>query len=82
VLSWRRGPAERLGGGWPPAETAITPGASHGRHSGGYDALYRDPHSQRARTTMFFFFSNRLGCMGSLLLSVGITLVLIMLFWR
>ncbi len=29
---------------------------------------------------MFFFFSNRLGCMGSLLLSAGVTLVLLLLF--
>ena len=28
---------------------------------------------------MFFFFSNRLGCLGSLLLSVIVTLVLIAL---
>jgi len=29
---------------------------------------------------MFFFFSNRLGCLPSLLLSVGVTLVLLYLF--
>lgn len=29
---------------------------------------------------MFFFFSNRLGCMGSLVLSAAITLVLLMMF--
>jgi hypothetical protein len=29
---------------------------------------------------MFVFFSNRLGCMGSLLISVGITFVLLVLF--
>ncbi len=29
---------------------------------------------------MFFFFSNRLGCAGSLLLSVAITAVLLLLF--
>ena len=29
--------------------------------------------------TMFLFFSNRLGCMGSLLLSAGVTLVLLVL---
>ncbi len=29
---------------------------------------------------MFVFFSNRLGCMGSLLLSAGVTLVLLLLF--
>jgi hypothetical protein len=27
---------------------------------------------------MFFFFSNRLGCLGSLLLSVAITVVLLL----
>lgn len=27
---------------------------------------------------MFFFFSNRLGCLGSLLLSVAITIVLLL----
>ncbi len=31
---------------------------------------------------MFLFFSNRLGCLGSLLLSVAITLVLIVIFVR
>jgi hypothetical protein len=29
---------------------------------------------------MFLFFSNRLGCLGSLLLSVAITVVLLLLF--
>ena len=29
---------------------------------------------------MFVFFSNRLGCMGSLLLSAGVTFVLLILF--
>ena len=28
---------------------------------------------------MFLFFSNRLGCMGSLLLSLGVTAVLLLL---
>ena len=28
---------------------------------------------------MFFFFSNRLGCLPSLLLSIGVTLVLLFL---
>jgi len=28
---------------------------------------------------VFFFFSNRLGCMGSLLLSLGLTLLLLLL---
>ncbi len=29
---------------------------------------------------MFFFFSNRLGCLPSLLLSVGVSLLLLFLF--
>jgi hypothetical protein len=29
---------------------------------------------------MFFFFSNRLGCLGSLLLSVVATVILILIF--
>jgi hypothetical protein len=31
---------------------------------------------------MFFFFSNRLGCLGSVLLSIVVTLVLFALFSR
>jgi hypothetical protein len=31
---------------------------------------------------MFFFFSNRLGCLGSLLLSLFVTAVLVVLFTR
>ena len=31
---------------------------------------------------MFFFFGNRLGCLGSLLLSVAVTAVLILLLSR
>jgi hypothetical protein len=31
---------------------------------------------------MFFFFSNRLGCLGSLLLSIAVTAVLVLLFSR
>lgn len=30
---------------------------------------------------MFFFFSNRLGCLGSLLLSVAITAVLLLIMF-
>lgn len=32
--------------------------------------------------TVFLFFSNRLGCLGSLLLSVAVTLVLLAIFAR
>jgi hypothetical protein len=31
---------------------------------------------------MFFFFSNRLGCLGSLVLSIVVTAVLIAIFWH
>jgi hypothetical protein len=31
---------------------------------------------------VFFFFSNRLGCLGSLLLSATVTLVLVLLVFR
>jgi hypothetical protein len=31
---------------------------------------------------MFFFFSNRLGCLGSLALSAIVTLVLVLVLWR
>ncbi len=31
---------------------------------------------------MFFFFSNRLGCVGSLLLSAALTALLLLLFVR
>lgn len=31
---------------------------------------------------MFFFFSNRLGCLGSLLLSLLVTAILLAIFWR
>ena len=31
---------------------------------------------------MFFFFSSRLGCLGSLLLSAFVTVVLVLLFTR
>jgi len=31
---------------------------------------------------MFFFFSNRLGCAGSLLLSIVVTVILLLVFSR
>lgn len=31
---------------------------------------------------MFLFFSNRLGCAGSLALSLVVTVVLVLLLWR
>jgi hypothetical protein len=39
----------------------------------------RPAHTAREAATVFFFFSNRLGCFGSLLLSLVITVVLILL---
>lgn len=34
------------------------------------------------RSTMFFFFSNRLGCLGSLLVSAVVTVVLVIALAR
>jgi hypothetical protein len=31
---------------------------------------------------MFFFFSSRLGCLGSILVSLAITAVLVAVFWH
>jgi hypothetical protein len=31
---------------------------------------------------MFLFFSNRLGCLGSLLVSLAVTAVLVAIFWH
>jgi hypothetical protein len=31
---------------------------------------------------MFLFFSNRLGCLGSLAVSAALTVVLVILLWR
>ncbi len=31
---------------------------------------------------MFFFLSNRLGCLGSLMVSVVVTALLVLLLWR
>jgi hypothetical protein len=31
---------------------------------------------------MFFFFSNRLGCLGSLALSLALTVLLVVITWR
>jgi len=31
---------------------------------------------------VFLFFSNRLGCLGSLALSLALTVVLLLLLWR
>ena len=41
---------------------------------GGGDPTGLRPRTARTTPEMFFFFSNRLGCLGSLLLSAVITL--------
>ena len=38
--------------------------------------------TQPGNDQMFLFFSNRLGCLGSLLLSAVLTIVLILIFTR
>jgi hypothetical protein len=38
------------------------------------------PHNSGAQKLVFFFFSNRLGCLSSLLVSAGVTLLLLVLF--
>lgn len=38
--------------------------------------------SNRIGAPVFFFFSNRIGCMGSLLLSLAVTAVLFLVFFR
>jgi hypothetical protein len=42
----------------------------------------RAPQPSRGRTwRMFLFFSNRLGCIGSLLVSIVVTVVLVLIFF-
>jgi len=44
------------------------------------DAAYRMPEASSGQPeAMFVFFSNRLGCLGSLLVSAALTLVLLLL---
>jgi hypothetical protein len=53
------------------------PEAIHGSPNGIENALVRrrlDSHAQR--TDMFFFFSNRLGCLGSIAVSIILSLIL------
>ena len=45
-------------------------------------ALCIDPPPRGTSPNMFFFFSNRLGCMGSLLLSIAVTVILVLLLSR
>lgn len=37
-------------------------------------------HGGRKDINMFFFFSNQLGCLGSIVLSIVVTLVLLLVF--
>ncbi|MDQ4007618.1 MAG: hypothetical protein M3211_05940 [Actinomycetota bacterium] len=41
----------------------------------------RRTYRNRRAAQVFFFFSNRLGCLGSLLVSALVTLVLILVFF-
>ena len=42
--------------------------------------LYAVSTSMTERHTMFFFFSNKLGCLGSILVSLVVTLLLLLAF--
>ena len=44
------------------------------RHWGGFGFIHTKEH------LMFVFFSNRLGCLGSILVSVVLTLILLLVF--
>ena len=49
----------------------------------GLAAAHRLPATSPAiGLVMFLFFSNRLGCAGSLVLSLAVTVVLVLLLWR
>jgi hypothetical protein len=41
---------------------------------------FRQSQFGPTRTSMFFLFSNRLGCLGSIVVSAGATIVLLVLF--
>ena len=56
---------------------AQRPGPAHVT-AGGRRARGRRGYSTR----MFFFFSNRLGCLGSVLVSLIVTAILVLLLWR
>jgi hypothetical protein len=70
----------------PPA--VGTPASMEHRRAGygppGDVALRRAPSPtdhRKGPAAVFFFFSNRLGCLGSLLVSVVVTLVLVLIFF-
>jgi hypothetical protein len=44
------------------------------------DVVACDRNSATRKTSMFFFFSNRLGCLGSIVVSLAATIFLLFLF--
>jgi hypothetical protein len=67
AMAWSRKPV----GDWPAA-SAVAPD--------GLPPLHRGKLAPR-RSSMFFFFSNKLGWLGSILVSILLSLLLIGLFW-
>jgi hypothetical protein len=51
-------------------------------HRHGADPAPVPERPTREARTMFFFFSNRLGCAGSLFLSAVVTVLLLLILWR
>lgn len=93
VTPWHSSPglsAERVGG--VPPYWMLTKGDTDGSPptTQGNIARYEMPVMRATLATvsirvldrMFFFFSNRLGCLGSLLLSVVATAILLVIFTR
>ena len=44
--------------------------------------MYRTAEPPEGQARMFVFFSSRLGCLGSLLVSAVLTLILVLIFTR
>ena len=63
----------------PPAATADT---LRGIPSAQVGTAWSSAPQADGGTRLFFFFSNRLGCLGSLALSLAVTAVLVLLLWR
>ena len=68
---------------WTLATSDVPSCAIHPRNER-RDVFVAADKRSRVRTQgngeMFFFFSNRLGCLGSLLLSAAVTVVLLLIF--
>lgn len=47
----------------------------------GYQLFPASPTDDRVPARMFFFFSNRLGCLGSLVVSVVLTAILLLILF-